>query len=108
VQVFDRVDLERQLRAMWDGFRQALRDAGVDRAVGFVHGSRRATWQQYFRQIPPAALAAADTVFTDIALLEVSAGRIECEMMRDVGGLMYSYPVSFVPDADGQWRLWQF
>lgn len=108
VQVYDRADLEQQLQGTWDGFKQALRTGDVDRAVGFVHSSRRATWQQYFRQVPPSALAAADTVFTDITLLELSAGRIECEMMRDVGGLMYSYPVSFVPDADGQWRLWQF
>ena len=108
VQVFDRGDLERQLQAAWIGFREALGRGDIDGAVAFIHGSRRATWRDMFREVPPASLASAGTVFTDIALVEVSAGRIECEMMREAGGLMYSYPVSFAPDADGQWRLWQF
>jgi hypothetical protein len=47
-------------------------------------------------------------LFTDLALVAIAPGRAECEMMRDLDGLRYSFPVSFAVDADGGWKLWQF
>ena len=73
-----------------------------------MHSGRRAAWEEYFRQLAPGVLAATDTVFADVTLLEIEPGRAECEMMRDVDGLLYSFPISFLVDVDGGWRLWQF
>jgi sugar lactone lactonase YvrE len=108
VTVYDRPSIEVELRAAWTGFKEALQARDVPRAAGFIHNGRREAWEAYLRQFTPEMLDATATVFTDLTLLEVAAGRAECEMMREVGGLMYSYPVSFVVDADGRWRLWQF
>ena len=77
-------------------------------AASFVHSDRRVMWEEYFRQFTPALFAATDAVFADVTLLEVGTGRAECEMMREVAGVLYSFPISFLIDADGGWRLWQF
>lgn len=108
VQVYSRAALETRLDAAWGGFKDALSAGDVAHTASFVHSSRRAAWAAYFEQFTPEMLAAADAMFADVTLLDVSPGRAECEMMREVDGLLYSYPVTFQIDADGGWRLWQF
>ena len=108
IEVYDRARLEARLQAMWAGFKGALRGGNAAAAAAFLHSDRRAAWTEYFGRLTPAQFAATDTTFTDIVLLEVAPGRAECEMMRDVGGLLYSFPVSFEIDLDGGWKLWQF
>ena len=108
VHVYDRSALDSRLQAAWRGFKDALRSGDVAGAVAFIHSDRRAGWEEYFLQFSPVQFAAIDSVFTDLALLEVAPDRAECEMMRDVDGLLYSFPVSLLIDVDGRWRLWQF
>jgi sugar lactone lactonase YvrE len=108
IEVYERARLEARLRAVWAGFKGALRAGNATAAAAFLHSDRRAAWAEYFGRLTPAQFAATDTTFTDIVLLEVAPGRAECEMMRDVGGLLYSFPVSFEIDVDGGWKLWQF
>ncbi len=108
VVVYNRATLDARLQAAWRGFKDALRGGDAARAASFVHRDRRAAWEAYFRQFTPDLFALTDTVFADVTLLEVVPGRAECEMMRNVDGLLYSFPISFLIDVDGGWRLWQF
>jgi sugar lactone lactonase YvrE len=108
VDVYDRATLDAKLQAVWRDFKDALRRGDVTRAASFVHRDRRAVWEEYFRQFTPNLFALTDTVFLDVTLLDIAPGRAECETMREVDGLLYSFPVSFLIDADGGWRLWQF
>jgi sugar lactone lactonase YvrE len=108
IEVYDREMLEARLQTMWAGFKGALRAGNTAAAAAFLHGDRRAAWSEYFGRLTAAQFAATDTMLTDIRLLEVAPGRAECEMMRDVDGLLYSFPISFEIDVDGGWKLWQF
>jgi hypothetical protein len=108
IEVFDRARLEARLRSAWTGFKTAMRAGDAAAAASFVHSDRRAVWAAYFGRLTPAQFANTDAMFSDLTLLEVSPGRAECEMMRDEGGLLYSFPVSFEIDVDGGWKLWQF
>ena len=108
VDVYNRVALDARLQAVWRGFKDALRGGDATRAASFVHRDRRAAWEEYFRQFTPDLFAETDTVFADVRLVDIVPGRAECEMMRDEDGLLYSFPISFLIDVDGGWRLWQF
>ena len=108
IEVYDRARLEARVRATWSNFKAALRAGDAAAAASFVHSDRRAAWTQYFSRLTPAQFVATDSMFTDITLVEVTPGRVECEMLRDVGGLLYSFPVSFEVDVDGGLKLWQF
>ena len=108
VEVYDRAALDARLQAVWNGLRQALEDGNIDRAVSFVHGNRRAAWQEYFRQLPADEVAVEASAFTAIELIQVGRGGAEYEMLREENGQTVSYPVVFVADVDGRWRLWQF
>ncbi|MGH9203467.1 MAG: hypothetical protein ACRD2A_19770, partial [Vicinamibacterales bacterium] len=108
VEVYDRALLDARLRAVWTGFKDALRSGNVTQAVSFIHGNRRARWQESLAQVGPDVLATIDGVFTNIDLIGAGAGGAEYEMLREEGGQVVSYPVVFVVDSDGRWRLWQF
>jgi sugar lactone lactonase YvrE len=108
IQVYDRSQLEARLITAWSGFKAAMRAADPTAAASFVHRDRRAAWAEHFARLTPAQWAAADVLFTDLALVDVAPGRAECEMMRDHDGLRYSFPISFAVDAGGGWKLWQF
>jgi sugar lactone lactonase YvrE len=108
IEVYDRVQLETRLNSALSGFKAAMRGADLTTAASFVHRDRRAAWAEYFARLTPAQRAATETLFTDLALVDVAPGRAECEMMRDQDGLRYSFPISFALDADGGWKLWQF
>ena len=108
VEVYDRAALDARLQAVWSGFTEALQSGDVARAVGFIHGNRRAAWQEYFDQLLPDELAAEGGGFTTIKLMQVGRGGAEYEMLREEEGRVFSYPIALVADVDGRWRLWQF
>lgn len=108
IEVYDRAALDARLQATWRGLKEALRSGDVIAASTFIHSGRRARWQEYFGQFTPDLFAAVDTVFADLTLRDVAPDGAECEMLREMDGLMYSFPVSFTIDSDGRWRLWQF
>ena len=108
VTAYDRPALETELRTAWNGVKDAMRRGDIDGAAGFVHTGRRENWRDSFGQLGPAMSTGVDAAFTDIELVGFEGDRVECEMMRAVDGLMFSFPVSFAMDTDGRWRLWQF
>ncbi len=108
IEVYDRPQLAARLQAVWADFKTSLRAGDAAAAALFLHSGRRAAWGDYFGRLTPAQFAETDATFSDIVLLEVLPGRAECEMTRDVDGLLYSFPVAFAIDGDGRWRLWQF
>ncbi len=108
VEVYDRTALDGRLQAVWNGFTEALRSGDVVRAVGLIHGNRRAAWQEYFDRLLPDELAAEGGGFTTIELIQVGRGGAEYEMLREEDGRVFSYPIALVADVDGRWRLWQF
>ncbi len=107
VTTYDRIALELAVRVVWTGLKEALRRGDAGQAAAFVHSARRQVWRDYFGQLGTVP-AEVDAVFTDIDVVGFEGDRVECEMMRAVDGLMFSFPVSFAMDADGRWRLWQF
>jgi hypothetical protein len=108
VDVYDRIALDARLQTIWRGFSEALQGADVERAVGFIHGKRRAPWREYFEQLPRVDLATQGARFTTIELIRVGRGGAEYEILREENGQVFSYPVALTTDVDGQWRLWQF
>ena len=108
VEVYDRAALDARLQAVWTGFTDALQAGDVARAVSFIHGKRRAAWQEHLGALLPDELSAERSMFTTIDLIQVGRGGAEYEMLREEDGRVLSYPIVFIADADGRWRLWQF
>jgi hypothetical protein len=108
VEVYDRARLDARLQSAWSGFKQALQTGSVPAIASFIHGHRRAGWQEYLGRLIAGDLAAEANLLTTIELVQVGRGGAEYEMLREEDGRIFSYPIVFVADVDGRWRLWQF
>jgi hypothetical protein len=97
IQVYERTQLDARLQGRWTSFKTALRNGDAAEAASFLHGARRAAWGAYFSRMTTTQLAAMDSAFTNIVLVEVTPRRAEYEMRRDEGGVLYS----FRPPAPG-------
>ena len=107
VHVYGRVDLEKQLQAVWNGFKGALLKNDAERAAMFIYSDRRSPWLDWLRKFTPEAFRVLHDGLTEVTIESVHPGRIECEMLRVEDGVTYSYRVRFVMEADGEWRLSQ-
>lgn len=92
------------LAPIWHGLKSALGRGDVDAALQFVAFDLRTRYQ------PAFAALAADPSKVEMALSEIrpkSYGRetVECEMLRVQNGKTFAFPVSFIRDYDGVWRL---
>jgi hypothetical protein len=108
VEVYDVAALNARIQATWSGFTTALASGDVIRATAHIHSNRRGRWQEFYGGLTAEERAAEADVLTNIELVRVARGGAEYEMLREENGRVFSYPVVFVADTDGQWRLWQF
>ncbi|MDA1183270.1 MAG: hypothetical protein O2930_01330 [Acidobacteria bacterium] len=108
VEVYDRAALDARIQQVWRGFTGSLQTGDPEQALSFVHGARQAGWREYFEPFSPDELADYGASFTAIELIRVGRGGAEYEMLREEAGQVFSYPIAFAADVDGQWRLWQF
>jgi hypothetical protein len=108
VEVYDPAVLDAQLRAVWTGFKGAVRGGDVTRAVSFLHSERRDAFADQLRLLRPQTLAKIDTYLTTIQLVEVGPKGAEYEMLRSRDGVTQSFAVWFRVDQDGVWRLFAF
>jgi hypothetical protein len=108
VEVYDRAALDVRLRAVWSGFKDAVRGGDVTRAASFLHSESREAYADQLRLLRPQTLASIDTYLTAIQLVEVGPRGAEYEMLRDLDGATLSFAVWFRVDQDGIWRLFRF
>jgi hypothetical protein len=108
VEAYDRPVLDAQLRVVWDGFKSAVRNGDVTRAVSFLHTETRDAFADRLRLLRPQTLADIDKYLTGIQLVEVGVKGAEYEMLRIRDGVTQSFAVWFRVDQDGVWRLFAF
>jgi sugar lactone lactonase YvrE len=108
VDVYDRAAFDARIQRVWRGLTESLRDGDLEQVLSFIHGARQAGWREYFEPFSPDDLEEHGAGFTGIELIRVGRGGAEYEMLREEAGQVFSYPVAFATDVDGQWRIWQF
>lgn len=107
VQVYDRTTLDALLQTKWSGLKVALRGGDIARALAFIVAQSRARYQGALTVLTPD-LPAIDSVLTDLTLVRVRGREAISEMRRSDAGILKSFEVRFVIDADGIWRLRAF
>jgi len=107
ITVFSPAALDADLRARWSGLKAALRQGNVPAALECIHSEARGKYKPAFEALAKSGKP-IDRTLTDIRLVETGPGGAEYEMLRDREGRVLSYPVWFLIDWDGVWRLNRF
>ncbi len=97
-------DLNTRLLATWDTFKTALRAGDVPTALTYITVTNRSFYEGVFAALT-IPLTQLDQMLTSITFVTQRGPSVEYSMLRTAGGYTYSYPVLFVKDTDGEWRL---
>jgi hypothetical protein len=86
------------LGPVWHGLKSALGSGDVDAALQFVALDVRTRYH-------PAFAAKVEMALTAIRPKSYGRETVECEMLRVQNSKTFAFPVSFIRDYDGVWRL---
>ena len=95
------------LKSKWDGMKGFLINGKIDSALKNFIGAQNSKYKEVFEalkdQLP--AIFSAQEEFSFVSAYE---NRIEYENIVVEGDKAYSYPVIFIRDVDGLWKIKQF
>jgi hypothetical protein len=84
IQVVDDAQLDAQLRAKWDGMKNALRSGDTAGAANYIITSKRASYQMVFNNLT-IPFSSIDQMLTSITYVGVQGLTVEYEMLRTEG-----------------------
>jgi hypothetical protein len=92
---------------IWEQFKAALAAGDVDKALTFISEIARSKYASIFQIIGPSlpdyAAGMGDLIFDS-----QEEGKIKYEMRHQVGSETYLFPVIFIKDEDGSWKIYIF
>ena len=105
VVVLNREKLDALLKGKWEKMKQALVKGDVEGGLGYLIPASRDLYRNVLAELGPELLT--DRLSSIYGLkLDIFYGRLaECGALRDIDGVVYSYPVIFIKDADGIWKI---
>jgi len=104
-------EIDRNLRGIWTGLKEALRAGDADKAAGFFCLEDRAGYLRMYNdlkeKLPQAAAEMAGIEFIEF---QGDGAKYRTKRKEAIKGKEYdiTYYVYFVVDQDGQWRIYRF
>ncbi|MDD5327642.1 MAG: hypothetical protein PHY02_07505 [Phycisphaerae bacterium] len=92
---------------IWEQFKAALAVGDVNKALMFMAETSRDRYAEIF-QIIYADLPAFVAGMGNLILDSQDEGKIKYEMQHQVGAETYLFPVIFIKDDQGAWRIYSF
>ncbi len=92
------------LEARWTALKNAIRARNFPLALEQILTSRRAHYQEAFKQMTTTTPNLGEIRFVK----NISPIEVEYETLVIENGFTYSYPVIFWKDIDGEWRIETF
>ncbi len=107
VQVLDEAAMDQSFKAKWNRLRAAMAAGDAQGALNEISTRSRASYAYHFNLLPQHLPVAAEEL-SDIRMVYIRETFAEYEMISVYQGQTYSYPVKFIRDTDGVWRIWGF
>jgi hypothetical protein len=104
ITVINREQLDRLLKAKWEGMKGALAVGDTDKAVSYIAGTSQNMFSYNFELLKDyLSLILQD--MGDISVQTIEGRVAEYEMLATQDGVEKSFYVEFVTDLDGIWRI---
>lgn len=107
VNVLSREEMDALLKGKWNNMGNALTSGNIDKALNNFVGGQNSKYKQVFEAIK-GQLPVIFSSQEELNLASVSENQIEYENLVVEDGKAYSYPVIFVRDENGLWKIKQF
>jgi len=107
VTVLNETQLDSLLRAKWEGMKTALVSGDMDKAMEYYHEDTKQGFRDALTALGPQIVS----IFTapeQLMLIEVRDRYATYEYLSHEEVVSYSYPLVFLKDPDGIWRILQY
>ncbi len=92
---------------IWEQFKAALAAGDANTALNFISETSKDTYAEVFQIIEPD-LPAFAAGMGDLIFDSQEEAKVKYEMTHQVGEITYLFPVIFIKDDDGNWRIFNF
>jgi hypothetical protein len=100
--------IEARLKVKWEGMKTALMAGNIEEGLKYFIAGTQDRYRGVFSQMNSEKISRIFSGITEIQLKRISDDRAMCGAIRVESGGTYSYPVQFVKDQDGVWRIYGF
>ncbi len=108
VTVLSKAQLEVLLKAKWEGMKSALMAGNMDAALSYFMPGNQEKFRQIFTALGQTKINAIFSGISSIRLAKNYETVASCGAMRAEAGGTYSYPLIFVKDNYGIWKIYEF
>ena len=106
--VLNQNDLDALLQAKWEGMKTALMAGDVTTALSYFVEESRNRYDAIFSQMNSAEIDAVFSSINELRVYSIKGRAAQCGAIRIESGGTFSYPVTFVKDENGIWKLMGF
>lgn len=108
INVMNKTQLDTLLKGKWGGMKEALMSGDIETSVKYFIVRNQDQFRQMFTALGSEQINAVFSTVNDFKIYTLEEGTAECGAMRVEADGTYSYPVTFVEDEGGIWRIMGF
>jgi hypothetical protein len=103
-----RAELETRLVSKWEGMKGALLSGNMEVALSFFVPGAQDRYRQVFEELGSDGINSLFSTINGVELDTASGRAAEGGLIRGEDGKTYSYPITFVQDQNGIWKILGF
>lgn len=107
ISVLNKTKMQSQLKGIWEAMRAALLAGNVEKALTYFVDVDQDRYRQMFADLNGNIYKVFSTI-SDVELYTLTGRSAECGAVRVENGVPYSYPLAFVQDDTGTWKIYGF
>jgi len=92
---------------VWGQFKAALAVGDIERAVSFTAEISAEQYRTFFQELE-AYLPQMATEMGELIFIKQNEEMIHYDLLREESGELYAYPVIFIKEEDGSWKIYDF
>lgn len=100
--------LDSLLRSKWRSMKRALAKGDIDLAVSFFTDSTKESFKRIFSTLSPVKCKQLARDLGDIQLIRERGYSVEYDLRKKINGKVYSFPLIFEKNYDGEWKISRF
>jgi hypothetical protein len=97
--------IEEELQKIWGRMNAAAQNGDINTLIKYFSLDSQERYRNVFTQMGASALPKIFSSIEMIHVLEVRGHLVEAEALRTENGTKFSYPITFIEEQDGVWKV---
>jgi hypothetical protein len=108
IAVLSKAEVENRLAGKWEGMKASLMGGDIEKALGYFAGESQEGYQRVFMGLSEQKISSIFSNIIQVKLYSLSDRFAKGGVLRQESGGIYSYPVTFILDENGIWKIMGF